>query len=89
MTPELAAALERIERLEAVLDSLTRSNSIPRNIETAFAERLGTGVSLVSTGTGTAGSTSSFSAFPVIVPANPSGTVKVSIGGTVVELLKK
>lgn len=89
MTPELQSALERIDRLEAVLSSLARSSTIPRDIETAFAARLGTGTALISTGTGSAAGTSSYAAFPVVVPANPSGTVKVTIGTTPYELLLK
>lgn len=86
MTPDLVKMQEQIDALEAFVLQLQQSNLIPRAVETAFSERLG---SLGATGTGSAGTTSSFSGFPVIVPANPSGVVNVVIKGVTYGLLYK
>ncbi len=83
MTPEQE---ELLNELVIRLNQLLRSDTIPHEIEVALAERLGI---MKFVGTGSAGATTSISAFPFNLPANPSGTVAVNIGGTIYNLLYK
>lgn len=78
---------KRLSFTENVLQNLARSEAIPRDIETAFTERLP--FLNASLGTTTPGDTVSFSAFPVVAPANPSGALKVQVGSTIYNLLYK
>jgi hypothetical protein len=78
---------KQIDNLQAQLDQLKRSNSIPREIETAFAERLG---SMQASGTGSATTQSvSVPSTPtnITVPAQPSGTLTVKVGSVTYNLL--
>lgn len=78
----------RINDLQSILDSFRSSNSIPRDIETSLRERLA-----VMSAVGTTGSASTQSvSVPstptnITVPAQPAGTVAVSIGNTTYNLL--
>lgn len=94
MNPQIQALEQKIDMLakqvsslSQVIDSLSNSSMIPRDIENAFAERLP--FINASLGTGTPGATVSFSSFPVVVPANPSGTLLVRVGGVPYALLYK
>ena len=84
MTPQQIQ--EKLNDLQSQLDLLKSSSTIPRDVETAFIERL---AGLSATAMGTAGNTVSNSAFPVVVPANPSGTLAVLYKGQVYNLLYK
>lgn len=87
---EIQQLKKEIEELKAWKKSLESSHSIPLEIDQAFRDRLsGLGSDLSVTGTGTPGSTSAYGAFPVTVPANPSGTLKVVFNATTYELLYK
>ena len=80
---------KQIDELKMEIDRLKSSNSIPRDIQTAFDERLNLKSKLEGTGTGSTGATPIYAAFPVTVPANPSGTLKVTFNGITYELLYK
>lgn len=84
MTPEEKA---QFDEMYATIQNMKAGYSFPKDISDAILSRLGAG--LVSTGTGSAGSQTVYGSFPVTVPANPSGTVKVIIGNTIYELLYK
>lgn len=71
---------QRLQALEAFADSLRRSSTIPREVETAFAQRLGS-----ASGTGTA-TTASSGSFPVSVPT-VVGTLKITVNGIVYNVL--
>lgn len=86
MTPE--ELQQRLGILEAFMQALMRSDAIPRDVQTAFAERFNDTYPFVS-GTGTPNTQSSFSGFPVLVPANPSGTLKITYKGQTYEVLLK
>lgn len=93
MNPQIQALQQQIDALSKRLDlahqmlaSLGQSSSFPRNVQNAISERL---EFLQAEGTGAINSPSSFSSFPVTVPASASGTVLVSIGGTRYGLLYK
>lgn len=89
MTPQ--ELLARIEQLERMVDSLANSALIPRDVETAFNERLRIDKKLEATiaGTGSATAATVYGAFPVTAPAQPSGTLQVVYNGTTYELLYK
>ncbi len=86
MQPDLQ---KQIDQLKIEIENLKRSFSIPREVETAFIERLGLTNTLKSSGIGSAGNTIVISAFPFNLPANPSGTVAVNVNGTIYNLLYK
>lgn len=86
---ELQQLKKEIEELKAWKASLENAATIPLEIDQAFRERFLSGVGLQATGTGSPSSTLSYNSFNVIVPANPSGTLKVEYGGTIYELLYK
>jgi len=80
---------EQINNLQAQLDLLKSSNTIPRDIETAFTERLPV---LKATGLDTATTQNiAISATPItiVVPAQPSGTLTVKFNGVIYNLLYK
>lgn len=79
----------QIDELKAQIQQLKSANTIPRDIETAFVERLNFGDKLEGQGTGSAGTTSVYNGFPVTVPANPTGTLLVEFNGITYELLYK
>jgi hypothetical protein len=86
---EITELKKEIQELKAWKRSLESSHSIPVEIDQAFRDRLGGSSELEVTGTGSPASTSSYSSFNVVVPANPSGTLKVLVDGTLYELLYK
>lgn len=77
---------QQIDELRERLDLLTRSATIPREVETAFSERLG---GLNATGTGTNSGTDTYVAFPVITPKQATGTLAVVYKGVTYNLLYK
>jgi hypothetical protein len=81
--------LQRIEKMEREIQNLKRSATIPRDVETAFSERLG---SLGAKGTGTATTQTiqlTGNAQDITVPAQPSGTLQVTFKNTTYNLLYK
>lgn len=77
---------KRIKALEDQIKQLTAASSFPRDVQNAITTRFG----FLSIGkTGSAGNTSSYAAFPVIVPANPSGTLEIISGGKTYNVLLK
>lgn len=96
MSPiEIQNALKKIEQLVREANdnwnTLRSSVAFPRDIEVAITERLGNTFP-VAIGTGTATTQSvSVPSTPVniTVPAQPSGTVKLQINGTIYEVLYK
>lgn len=95
MTPDeinkLETALDDIEEIRNKIESLYSSSTIPRDVETAFKERLG-GV-ITSTGTTGSATTQSVSVPSVptniTVPAQPSGTIAIVVNGTTYNVLYK
>lgn len=77
----------QIDELKATIDSMKAGYSFPKDISDAIISRIGTGI--VSTGLGSPNSQTVYNAFPVTVPANPSGTITVVINGTTYNLLYK
>ncbi len=80
---------KQIDELKAQVNLLTQSSTIPRDVQTAFAERLAT---ISVTGTSTALTQSvSVPSTPtnITVPAQPSGTLTVEYKGVVYNLLYK
>lgn len=84
MPPTITDLQRQISDLQSQINAMQTSNGLPRDLETALNERLNF---LLSTGTGATGGTSSFNAFPVVVPATPSGTLSVSVNGVTYNLL--
>lgn len=88
---EIKILKQQIAELQAWKKSLEMSHSIPLNIHQAFKANL-VGDSLTSNGTGSA-TTQEISltgnAQTINVPAQPTGTLKVSVGNTEYELLYK
>lgn len=84
MNPEEKA---QFDEMYATIQAMKAGYSFPKDISDAILSRLGSG--LVSSGTGSAGATTVYGAFPVTVPANPSGTITVIINGTTYNLLYK
>lgn len=79
--------LQRIATLEREMSNLKASSTIPLPIDQAFRGRF---KFIASVSAGSAGSTTVYNAFPVTVPANPSGTLVVQLpDGTTKELLCK
>lgn len=78
------------EELEKVLDVLSRADSIPRDIENALRERL-----QIISSSGTAGSATTqnigLTGNPqtITVPAQPSGTIAITVGGVTYNVLYK
>jgi hypothetical protein len=82
----------QINDLQEQIELLKRSSSIPRDMETAFSERLGIATKLSGTGTTTASTQSvSIPATPtsITVPAQPSGALTVTYNGATYNLLYK
>ncbi len=82
---------QRLQLIEAFIASLKSSNSIPIDIDQSFTDRFLRG-SLKTTGIGSATTQNinlTGNAQTIVVPAQPTGTVKVTINGTVYELLYK
>lgn len=88
MTPE---QIQRMETLEKKLAMLENSALIPRNVETALKERLN--IPIIAAGTLVASNTAGitgptvYNAFPVTVPAAPSGSLQVTYAGATYFLL--
>lgn len=87
---QIAALQNTVDELVLAISQLGQANMIPRDIETAFTQRLGTDQALSSTGTtGAAGTPVVYAAFPVTVPANPSGTLPIVVKGITYNVLLK
>jgi hypothetical protein len=84
MTPE---EKKQFDEMYTTIQSMRAEYSFPKDISDAILSRLGTGI--VATGTGSPNSQTVFGSFPVTVPANPSGTITVIIGGVTYNLLYK
>lgn len=83
---------ERLTALENEILALKRSALIPRDVETAFNERLRVDKKLEATitGTGSPSAATTYNAFPVSnVPVQPSQTLVVIYNGVTYELLCK
>lgn len=76
----------QIAELQAIVANLQSSALFPRGVETAIRERI---PSITGSGITSAGNTSSYGSFPVIVPANPSGALITVYNGTTYNLLYK
>lgn len=91
MKPDIQFLQKQINDLQTILDGLSNSSTINRNIETAFTERLN-GTFIAPTGTSTAPTQSiSVPSVPttITVPAQPSGTLTVVYKGITYNLLYK
>lgn len=91
MTPDIQFLQKQILDLQKKLDNLGNSSALDRNVETAFAERLGN-TFIAPTGTSTAATQNiSVNTTPttITVPAQPSGTLTVTYKGTTYNLLYK
>lgn len=83
---------KQLNDLSTKYDNLCDDSTIPLNIDQAFRSRLGGGSSglyVIGTGGSSAGSTTIYNAFPVTVPANPSGCITVTWNGQTYNLLYK
>lgn len=96
MTPEERTLVENLRRevveLSDRLNKLQSSSEIPLPFDQAFRERFKINARLRGTGTGSASTQSinlSGNAETIVVPAQPSGTVKADFNGTTYELLYK
>lgn len=81
-----------LAKLQQDFQNLKDATSIPKDVQDALTTRLGlTSLTnlIAKTGTGTAGSTVVYNAFPVTVPANPSGTLTVKVKGVTYNILLK
>lgn len=78
---------KQIDVLTKRLDELSNSVFIPYSVEQAFKERLGS-VQAIGKGTATT-QTIDTSGATAVVPAQPSGTIKVKYKEAIYELLYK
>jgi hypothetical protein len=85
----------QIDELKAQIELLKRSSSIPRDVENAFVERLGTrNISSAVIGSGTTNAqtqniTITSTPQTITVPAQPSGALSVTFNGVTYNLLYK
>lgn len=81
MTPDQERKLNEVYDFIQNLQDWTR---IPRDVETAFSERLG---SLQGIANSTPPVPTSFSSFPVSVPVAPTKTITVNFKGAIYNIL--
>lgn len=87
---QLNSLIKRISDLENIVSSLRNSASIPRDIQTALTTRLAFISSSGTTGTANTQSVSVPSTpTNITVPAQPSGTIAITVKGTVYNVLYK
>jgi len=89
MNENVNQLMERIAKLEERLDKRDH-NQIQFPLDDISRTVLNTGAGIPTQGTGTFGTQSvAVVAGHVTVPNQPSGTIKVLVNGTIIELLKK
>lgn len=77
---------KQIDELKREIENLKMSSTIPRDIQTAFTERLAV---IGATTTGSLNSPAVYAAFPVTVPASASGTIGITVKGTTYNVFYK
>lgn len=79
----------QLNELAEKFEQLTRSVSIPRNVETAFRERLGLGNIKSTTGSATTTTTPTpvIGASVAVVTPTVSGTLPIVVGGITYNIL--
>lgn len=91
MNQDIEELYKRVAELQQIMKNMFGSSTIPRNIETALAERLSNSFPVII-GTSTASTQSvSVASTPtsITVPAQPTGTLTVTYKGITYNLLYK
>ena len=91
MNNDISTLQARVEKLEALINTLVQTTNIPRDYETALTERLSNSF-LNATALGTAATQNiliNSTPTTITVPAQPTGTLSVIYKGVVYPLLYK